>query len=94
MARKGMEALSIMVAMITTTETEERADAMPWLCEWDAIYGIYPPEKAWRPDSEAPVITVEGHKICQRCAQKYWDARNQAEREAAAVKARVDNSKD
>ena len=79
-----------MVAIATTTESEVRAEAMTWVCYWDYIYGIYPPEKAIRPDSEEPVITQEGHKICERCYQKWLSAREQAEREAEAAKARAE----
>ena len=59
---------------------------MPWLCVWDAIYGITPPSKAWRPDDEEPVITAEGDKICQRCAKKWRDGHNQQQLENSKKK--------
>jgi hypothetical protein len=43
------------------------------------MYGVYPLSKAQRPDSEEPVITADGKKICQRCAAKYRQAKEEAE---------------
>ena len=59
---------------------------MSWLCDWDAIYGIWPVSEAWRPDDEEPVITAEGDKICQRCAKKWWDGYNQQQLENSKKK--------
>jgi hypothetical protein len=53
---------------------------MPWLCEWCAIYGKYPPEKAYRPDDEEPVITLDGEKICQSCAKNWQREKKKAEK--------------
>lgn len=64
-----------------------------WLCEWDAIYGIYPTSKAYQPDTEEPVITADGKEICRRCAEKYWKAREEAELLAAVAKAREERAR-
>jgi hypothetical protein len=52
-----------------------------WLCDWCAINGKYPVSEAYRPDTEEPVVTQEGNKICQSCAAKYYKAKAEAERE-------------
>jgi hypothetical protein len=52
-----------------------------WLCDWCAIYGKFPVSEAYRPDSEEPVVTQEGNRICHSCAKKYYEAKAQAERE-------------
>ena len=56
------------------------------LCSWDAIFGIYPPELAYRPDDEVGTFDSEGQWICDRCAKKYEQAKAQAEREQVAGK--------
>ena len=54
-----------------------------WLCQWEAIYGVFPPEKAWKNDDEPFVITQEGDKICQCCADKWHDGKKKQEQEIA-----------
>jgi hypothetical protein len=54
---------------------------MPWLCYWEYIYGVYPPEKAWKSDDEPFVITQEGDKICQSCA-KNWRREKKKQRKS------------
>ena len=49
-----------------------------WLCWWHFIYGNVNHAEAFRPDSEEPVITADGEKICQKCADTYWTARKDA----------------
>ena len=43
-------------------------------------YGCHPLSKAYRPDSEEPVITADKEKICHRCAEKYREAKAEAEK--------------
>lgn len=60
---------------------QERGDSvMSKLCFWDAIFGIYPPERAYRPDDEVGAIDSEGQWICDRCKRKYEKARAEAEK--------------
>lgn len=61
---------------------------MTWICNWCQIYGIFPLEKAERPDSEEPVMTADGKDICTTCAEKYWKAKEEADRLNALEKAR------
>ena len=53
------------------------------LCSWDAIFGIYPIEKAYRPDEEVGAIDTDGNWICDRCKSKYEQAKTQAEKDEA-----------
>jgi len=46
-----------------------------WLCDWCKIYGNINHARAYRPDSEEPVETVDGEKICQQCAEMWWENR-------------------
>ncbi len=61
-------------------------EVMSWLCEWCAIFGIFPPDKAWKPDSEVPVITRDGEKICGKCATNWTRAKAEADSEKAKKK--------
>jgi hypothetical protein len=48
-----------------------------WLCEWEAMYGVFPPERAYKDDDEPFVITQDGEKICQSCANNWHRAKKQ-----------------
>jgi len=54
---------------------------MPWLCEWCAIFGKFPPSAAWRPDDEEPVITADGEKICSTCATNWERGKKESKKE-------------
>lgn len=56
-----------------------------WLCEWECIYGVYPPSKAWKNDDEPFVITAERDKICQACADKWHEGKRKHEQEIRKV---------
>lgn len=52
------------------------------LCHWCLIFGIYPPERAYRPDDEVGAYDSEGNWICDRCKRKYEKAKAEAQAEA------------
>ena len=52
-----------------------------WTCFWCWAFGSLHHAKAFRADSEKPVIDTDGDKICQECARKYWLERAKAEAE-------------
>ena len=49
------------------------------LCAWDAMFGIFPPSEAYRPDDEVGAIDSDGNWICDRCVKKYKRAKAEAE---------------
>jgi len=59
------------------------------LCYWDSIYGIHPPELAYRPDDEVGTIDSDGNWICDRCKAKYEKAKAQALADSRAARART-----
>ena len=50
-----------------------------WTCFWCWIFGNFSHARAFRPDSEAPVIDSDGDKVCQRCVATYRRERAKAE---------------